>query len=54
MFQVVDGTIKLVSETETSGCVYSMANFQGKVIAGINTRVQLFKFSEGQLTLELR
>jgi DNA damage-binding protein 1 len=52
LFQIVDGTIKLVNETETSGCVYSLAQFQGRLIAGINSRVQLFKLNEGQLQLE--
>ena len=43
MFKVHDSTLELVSEKETRGAVYNVNGFQGKLLAGINGRVQLYR-----------
>ncbi|KNC96412.1 uncharacterized protein SPPG_09532 [Spizellomyces punctatus DAOM BR117] len=36
--------LRLVHEQETRGCVYCMASLGGKLLAGINSKAQLFKW----------
>ncbi|CAM9125233.1 unnamed protein product [Choristocarpus tenellus] len=38
--------VLLVAEEETRGAVYSLNEFNGKLLAGINSKVQLFKWVE--------
>ncbi|ORX91440.1 DNA damage-binding protein 1-like protein [Basidiobolus meristosporus CBS 931.73] len=46
IFQVLDTRqIKLVSDIEVKGCVYSIVPFAGKLLAGINNKVSLFEWS---------
>lgn len=37
------GKLCVVCEKETRGAVYSLAEFQGRLLAGINSRVQMYK-----------
>jgi DNA damage-binding protein 1 len=37
------GKFSVVSEKETRGAVYALAEFQGRLLAGINSRVQMYK-----------
>lgn len=43
VFSVLDGKLSLVSEKETRGAVYNVLPFQGSLLTGINSRVQLYK-----------
>ncbi|CAK0750170.1 hypothetical protein CVIRNUC_001969 [Coccomyxa viridis] len=43
-FSVKDTKLRLVSEKEVKGAVYNVNPFQGKLIAGVNSKVQLFKW----------
>ncbi|EFN59838.1 hypothetical protein CHLNCDRAFT_29381 [Chlorella variabilis] len=40
------GKLCVVCEKETRGAVYSLAEFQGRLLAGINSRVQMYKWLE--------
>jgi len=46
VFGVVDNKLKLVTEAETKGAVYSLNLFNKKLLAGINSKIQLFKWTE--------
>lgn len=37
------GKFSVVCERETRGAVYALTDFQGRLLAGINSRVQLYK-----------
>ena len=39
-----EGRLTLVAEKETKGAVYNLNSFNGKLLAGINSKVQLFKW----------
>ena len=39
-----EGRLTLVAEKETKGAVYNLNAFNGKLLAGINSKVQLFKW----------
>ena len=43
---VRDGRLSLVAEKEVKGAVYNLNAFNGKLLAGINSKVQLFKWTE--------
>lgn len=43
VFAAREGRLVLVSERETHGAVYNVAPFHGRLLAGINSRIQLFK-----------
>lgn len=43
LLQVHNGKLQLISEKETRGAVYNLTAFQGKLLAGINSRVQLYR-----------
>ncbi|CAM8892866.1 unnamed protein product [Rhodiola kirilowii] len=45
VFIVEDGKLQLVSEKETKGAVYSLNAFNGKLLAGINQKIQLYKWT---------
>ena len=40
---VQGGKFSIVCERETRGAVYQVAEFQGRLLAGINSRVQMYK-----------
>lgn len=44
VFSVEDGKLQLVTEKETKGSVYNLNAFNGKLLAGINQKIQLFKW----------
>lgn len=46
LFQVHNGKLHLITEKETRGCVYNINPFQGKLLAGINSRAQLYKWEQ--------
>eukprot|EP00741_Cyanophora_paradoxa_P005067 tig00000851_g4909.t1 len=55
VFALVDGKLLEVAQRETKGAVYSLQPFNGKLLAGINSKVQIFRWSEredGQHELE--
>lgn len=41
-----DGKLSLVAEKETKGAVYNLNPFNGKLLAGINQKIQLFKWTQ--------
>lgn len=44
VFVVEEGKLQLISEKETKGAVYSLNAFNGKLLAAINQKIQLFKW----------
>ncbi|KAD7117821.1 hypothetical protein E3N88_05089 [Mikania micrantha] len=44
VFIVEDGKLLLVAEKETKGAVYSLNAFNGKLLAAINQKIQLYKW----------
>lgn len=45
VFKVIDDALSLVCEKEVRGAVYNLNPFQGKLLAGINSKLELFKWS---------
>lgn len=45
MFVVEEGKLQLVAEKETKGSVYSLNAFNGKLLAAINQKIQLYKWT---------
>eukprot|EP01018_Ginkgo_biloba_P003844 Gb_36569 [translate_table: standard] len=45
VFIVEDGKLQLVTEKETKGAVYNLNAFNGKLLAGINQKIQLYKWT---------
>ncbi|KAM2703176.1 hypothetical protein EV2_004801 [Malus domestica] len=45
VFIVEDGKLQLVAEKETKGSVYSLNAFNGKLLAAINQKIQLYKWT---------
>lgn len=41
---VEDGKLQLIAEKETKGAVYSLNAFNGKLLAAINQKIQLYKW----------
>ncbi|XVE48501.1 hypothetical protein DITRI_Ditri01bG0006900 [Diplodiscus trichospermus] len=44
VFVVEDGKLQLIAEKETKGAVYSLNAFNGKLLAAINQKIQLYKW----------
>ncbi|KAF9666475.1 hypothetical protein SADUNF_Sadunf16G0233100 [Salix dunnii] len=44
VFIVEDGKLQLIAEKETKGAVYSLNAFNGKLLAAINQKIQLYKW----------
>ncbi len=44
VFSAIDGKLSLVCEKETRGAVYNVLAFQGMLLTGINSRVQLYRW----------
>ncbi|KAJ0018327.1 hypothetical protein Pint_11045 [Pistacia integerrima] len=44
VFIVEDGKFQLIAEKETKGAVYSLNAFNGKLLAAINQKIQLYKW----------
>ncbi|EXC25620.1 DNA damage-binding protein 1a [Morus notabilis] len=44
VFMVEDGKLQLIAEKETKGAVYSLNAFNGKLLAAINQKIQLYKW----------
>uniref|UniRef100_A0A2N9H790 RSE1/DDB1/CPSF1 C-terminal domain-containing protein n=1 Tax=Fagus sylvatica TaxID=28930 RepID=A0A2N9H790_FAGSY len=44
LFAVRDGKLQLIAEKETKGSVYSLNAFNGKLLAAINQKIQLYKW----------
>ena len=42
VFRAEDGKLQLVAEKEVKGAVYNLNAFNGKLLAGINSKVELF------------
>ncbi|KAL0699191.1 hypothetical protein Bca4012_055313 [Brassica carinata] len=45
VFVVEEGKLQLVAEKETKGSVYSLNAFNGKLLAAINQKIQLYKWT---------
>ncbi len=45
VFIVEDGKLQLVTEKEAKGAVYNLNAFNGKLLAGINQKIQLYKWT---------
>ncbi|XP_024396613.1 DNA damage-binding protein 1a [Physcomitrium patens] len=45
VFSVEDGKIQLVAEKEVKGAVYNLNAFNGKLLAGINQKIALYKWT---------
>ncbi|CAM6089835.1 unnamed protein product [Calypogeia fissa] len=45
IFIVEDGKLQLLTEKETKGAVYSLNAFNGKLLAAINQKIQLYKWT---------
>eukprot|EP00899_Mesostigma_viride_P024186 jgi/Mesvir1/4952/Mv04573-RA.2 len=45
---VEGGKLTLVAEKETKGAVYNLNAFNGKLLAGINSKIQLYKWMQGK------
>ncbi|XP_043699363.1 DNA damage-binding protein 1 isoform X2 [Telopea speciosissima] len=45
VFVVEDGKLQLIAEKETKGSVYSLNSFNGKLLAAINQKIQLYKWN---------
>ena len=45
IFKVDDNTLCLIAEKEVRGAVYNLNAFKGKLLAGINSKVELFKWT---------
>ncbi|KAJ3405441.1 DNA damage-binding protein 1a [Chytridiales sp. JEL 0842] len=52
VFKVVDSSespkLKLCGELEVGGCVYSLISLKGAIVAGINSKVQVFEISDSE------
>ena len=46
VFLVKDRKLQLVHERETKGAVYCLCPFNGKLLAGINSKIQLYKWQQ--------
>ena len=44
VFVVESGKLQLIAEKETKGAVYSLNAFNGKLLAAINQKIQLYKW----------
>ncbi|XP_043689453.1 DNA damage-binding protein 1-like [Telopea speciosissima] len=44
VFVVEDGKLQLIAEKEIKGAVYSLNSFNGKLLAAINQKIQLYKW----------
>ncbi|EYU19140.1 hypothetical protein MIMGU_mgv1a0005922mg, partial [Erythranthe guttata] len=44
VFAVEDGKLQLIAEKETKGAVYSLNAFNGRLLAAINQKIQLYKW----------
>ena len=45
VFLVEDGKLQLVAEKEVKGAVYNLNAFNGKLLAGINQKIALYKWT---------
>lgn len=45
VFLVEDGKLQLIAEKETKGAVYNLNAFNGKLLAGINHKINLYKWT---------
>ncbi|XP_028397691.1 DNA damage-binding protein 1-like [Dendronephthya gigantea] len=53
LFHLEDGKLTQVAEKEVKGSVYSLVEFNGKIVAGINSTVSVFEWtSDGELKVE--
>lgn len=53
VYQYIDGKLTQVNDKEVKGGVYSLVEFNGKVLASINSTVRLFEWtSDKDLRLE--
>jgi len=55
VFLVEDGKLQLVAEKEVKGAVYNLNAFNGKLLAGINQKIALYKWTlRDDVTRELQ
>jgi DNA damage-binding protein 1 len=52
LFSVEDNRLTLVAYAETRGAVYSIANLGKSLIAGINSRIQLYEWNKIETSLD--
>ena len=45
VFMVEDGKLQMVAEKEAKGAVYNLNAFNGKLLAGINQKIALYKWT---------
>lgn len=46
VFLVEDGKLQVIAEKETKGAVYNLNAFNGKLLAGVNHKIHLFKWTQ--------
>jgi DNA damage-binding protein 1 len=46
VFKATEGKLSLVAEKDTHGSVYNVTPFQNKLLAAINSRLQLYKWDQ--------
>lgn len=46
MLAVTDGRLSLVAEAQTKGAVYSLCELRGRIVAGVNNRIELYDWEE--------
>lgn len=53
LFHLAEGKLTQIAEKEVKGAVYSLAEFNGKILAGINSTVSVFEWiADGELKVE--
>ena len=48
VFEIVDRKLRLAAEKEVKGAVYTLKAFNGKLLAGINSKIELFRMAEAE------
>lgn len=51
LFAVVENRLSLVSQVDTKGAVYSIATMRKSLLAGINSRIQMYRWEKSASTL---
>jgi len=47
VFEIVERRLRLEAEREVKGAVYTLKAFNGKLLAGVNSKIELLKLAEG-------
>ena len=51
VFEVVDRVLELRHEAKTKGAVYSLEGLDGRLLAGVNNKLQVFEWVDASLVL---